>query len=365
ETTEGYDANELLESNRDWLMMFRTYPRIFAWEQINESKPFYTKTGRMELYKDEPEFIEHGENLIVHREPVEATPYLPNVIVASHPIIRPNDFGIPLDSIDPDERSVRNVKMSWKEAKNTKNPLWEQGYRFYFLTPKSRHRVHSSWGMTDWNVIWDSSFGDPYRSDSRSPNVGEAQLHVNPDDAKGLGVNDGDYVWLDANPADRPYEGWKESDPYYEVARLKVRVHYNPSYPRGVTMMKHAIWIASPKTVKGQKDRPDGMAQSDTGYMAHTRTGSHQSCTRAWLQPTHMTDSMARKGYMGQEIGIGYETDVHAPNTCPKETLVRITRAEAGGRDGKGVWEPSKSGFSPGNENPVMKTYLDGGFVKA
>jgi len=362
-TTSGYDIQELMESNRDWLVMFRTYPRIFGWEQVHESKPWYTKTGRIELYKDETEFINLGENLIVHREPVEATPYLPNLILGSHPAIRPVNEVAPT-AAGASERSVRNVKMTWAEAKQSKNPLWEEGYRFYFLTPKSRHRVHSSWAMTDWNVIWDSNFGDPYRNDARTPATGEAQVHMHPDDAKELGINDGDYVYVDANAADRPYIGWKESDPYYEVARLKVRVRYNPAYPRGVTMMKHAIWIASPKTVKANKERADGLAVSDTGYIAHVRTGSHQSATRGWLQPSQMTDSLVRKGYMGQEIGAGYEVDVNAPNTCPKETLVKLTKAEDGGPAGKGVWTPATSGFTPGNENDVMKQYLQGGFVK-
>ncbi|MFZ5817534.1 MAG: molybdopterin-dependent oxidoreductase [Bacillota bacterium] len=362
-TTSGYDIRELMESDRDWLMMFRTYPRIFGWEQVHESKPWYTKTGRIELYKDEPEFIDLGENLIVHREPVEATPYLPNVIVGTHPAIRPVN-AIPPEAVDASERSVRNLKMSWAEARQTRNPLWEQGYRFYFLTPKSRHRVHSSWAMTDWNVIWDSNFGDPYRADKRTPSTGEAQVHINPEDAKELGINDGDYVYVDANPADRPYIGWKESDPYYEVARLKVRVRYNPSYPRGVTMMKHAIWIASPKTVRANQQRADGLAISDTGYMAHVRTGSHQSATRGWLQPSQMTDSLVRKGYMGQEIGVGYEVDVNAPNTCPKETLIKITKAEDGGPGGTGIWKPATTGFTPGGENEAMLQYLQGGFVK-
>lgn len=364
-TTSGYNIVELMDSDRDWLVMFRTYPRIFGWEQVHEHKPWYTKTGRMELYKDEDEFLEFGENLIVHREPVEATPYLPNVIVGSHPLIKPVQHA-PIEDNSAAARQVRNVKMTWSEAKNTKNPLWEQGYRFYFLTPKSRHRVHSSWGMTDWNVIWDSSFGDPYRADTRTPTSGEAQMHVNPQDAQELGINDGDYVWVDANPEDRPYVGWKESDPYYKVARLKVRVMYNPAYPPGVTMMKHAIWIASPKTVESSESRPDGLARSTVSpYQAHVRSGSHQSATRGWLQPTHMTETMVRKEYMGQKIGEGYEIDVHAPNTCPKETLIKITKAEDGGIGAKGPWKPGTRGYSPGSENDAMQVYLQGKYVKA
>ena len=36
----------------------RTYPRINSYEQVQESKPWYTKTGRLEFYRPEPEFIE-------------------------------------------------------------------------------------------------------------------------------------------------------------------------------------------------------------------------------------------------------------------------------------------------------------------
>src|SRR3970282_1100075 len=124
---------------------------------------------------------------MVHGEPVEVPPYLPNVIVASHPAIRPNDYGISPASIDADERSARNIKMPWSEAKNTKNPLWQQGFRFYCLTPKSRHTTHSSWAVTDWNFIWASDFGDPYRMDKRQPGVSENQVSMNPEAAKALG----------------------------------------------------------------------------------------------------------------------------------------------------------------------------------
>ncbi|MDO8613008.1 MAG: molybdopterin-dependent oxidoreductase [Dehalococcoidia bacterium] len=364
-TTRGYKIKELLDQDCASLMLFRTYPRIPGWEQINESKPFYNKTGRIEFYRDEDEFIEYGENMIVHREPVEATPYLPNVIVARHDAIRPNDYGISPASIDADERSVRNIKMPWSEAKNSVNPLWEQGFRYYCLTPKSRHTNHSSWAVTDWNWIWSSNFGDPYRRDKRAAGVGEHQMHINPEDARELGIEDGDYVYVDANPEDRPYKGWKEDDPFYHVSRLMLRVKYNPAYPRGVTMMKHSAFMATPKSVRAHETRKDGRALSeDTGYQSSFRYGSQQSITRGWLQPTMMTDSLVRKNVVGQVIGEGYEEDTHSPNTCPKETLVRITKAEDGGLGGKGRWQPANSGFCPGNESEAMVKYLAGGYVE-
>ncbi len=364
-TTKGYDVHKILESDHGWLMMFRTYPRIPGWEQINESKPFYNKSGRLEFYRDEDEFIRYGENLIVHREPVEATPYLPNVIVSSHQSIRPYDFGIPDSATGAEERQARNRKMAWAQVKNTGNFLWENGYRFYCLTPKTRHKVHSSWSVADWNQLWDSNFADPFREDRRTPGLSEHQIHINPDDAKELGINDGDYVWVDANPEDRPYKGWRPDDSLYKVSRLLLRAKYNPAYPRGVTMMKHSSFMATHKSVKAHETRPDGRAVSeDTGYQANLRYGSQQSITRGWLQPTMMTDSLARKDYYGQGIREGYEADIHSPNTCPKETLVRISKAENGGAGGVGVWKPATTGFTPGNESKTMQDYLAGKYVK-
>ena len=365
-TCRGYRISDILASETGWLMNFRTYPRIPGWEQINESKPFYNKTGRLEFYREEPEFLETGENLIVHREPVEATPYLPNAIVVppTFDAIRPNDFGVPLAANSADERSVRNVKMSWTDVKASANPLWAAGYQFYCLTPKTRHRVHSSWSNADWNLLWDSNFADPTRTDKRMPHVGEHQVNINPDDAKAFGINDGDYVWVDANPDDRPYRGWRPEDPFYKVSRLLLRAKYNPSYPRGVLMIKHAPFMATHKSVLAHETRPDGRAISaDTGYQANLRYGSQQSLTRGWLQPTQMTDSLVRKNYYGQGINLGYEADVHSPNTCPKETLVRVTKAEDGGLGGVGVWKPATTGYTPGNENEACRRYLSGDFL--
>jgi len=51
-------------------------------------------------------------------------------------------------------------------------------------------------------------------------------------------------------------------------------------------------------------------------------------------------------------------------NTVPKETLVRIIKAEPGGMDGQGVWEPATTGFSPSQESAIMKKYLAGSLVR-
>ncbi len=347
------------------LMLYRTYPRIPFWEQVTESLPFYTDTGRLNSYCDIPEAIEYGENFVVQREGPEATPYLPNVIVSSNPYVRPDDYGIPEDDLDADRRHVRNSKKPWSAVKETKNPLWEKGYRFFFITPKTRHRVHSQWSDTDWNLIWDSNFGDPYRADKRMPGVGEHQLHMNPQAAKDLGIADGDYVYLDSNPADRPYRGWKPTDPFYRVARCMMRVKYNPAYPYNAVMAKHAPFIATERSVKAHETRADGRALSEgTGYQSNLRYGSQQSCTRSWLMPMHMTDTLFHKTKIGMSFMFGGEGDNHTVNTVPKETLVRVVKAEDGGLGGVGPWAPGRTGFTPGNESEFTEKYLRGGTVE-
>ncbi len=364
-TTRGFQLDDLMTGKHGppggALMQFRTYPRIPFWEQMHDDEPFYTDTGRMHAYSDLDEAIEYGENFIVHREGPEATPYLPNVIVSSNPFVRPDDYGIPHDAEHWDERTIRNVKMPWPEVKESKNFLWERGYRFYCLTPKTRHRVHSGWSNVDWHMLYDSNFGDPYRLDKRAPCVGEHQIHLNPQAARDLGINDGDYVYVDANPADRPYVGADPSEFFYRVSRCMLRVKYNHAYPYDVVMMKHAPFIATEKSVRAHESRPDGRALSaGTGYQANLRYGSQQSVTRNWHMPMHQTDTLFHRAKVFTGFIFGGEADNHAINTVPKETLVRITKAEDGGLGGKGVWKPATTGFTPDAESEFMERYLKG-----
>jgi nitrate reductase alpha subunit len=367
-TTSGYKLADIMAGKYGppggALMLFRTYPRIPFYEQIKDSEPFHTDTGRLHAYADIPEAIEYGENFIVHREGPEATPYLPNVIVSANPFIRPDDYGIPATAQHWDERTVRNIKLPWSKVKTTKNFLWEKGFQFYCLTPKTRHRVHSGWSNVDWHMLYDSNFGDPYRLDKRAPCVGEHQLHINPQAARDLGINDGDYVYVDANPADRPYIGAKPGDFFYRVSRCMLRVKYNHAYPYNIVMMKHAPFIATEKSVRAHETRPDGRALSaNTGYQANLRYGSQQSITRNWHMPMHQTDSLFHKAKAFMGFIFGGEADNHAVNTVPKETLVRVTKAEDGGMGGVGVWFPATTGFTPDNESDFMQKYIAGGLV--
>ena len=368
-TTSGYKFDDIISGKHGEpgaaLMLFRTYPRMPFWEQVHEDKPFFTDSGRMHSYCDIPEALEYGENFVVHREGPEATPYLPNAIVSDNPLIRPDDYGIPLDDMDGEARHVRNVKMPWTNVKNTTNPLWEDGFKFYCVTPKTRHTVHSQWSNVTWNRVWASNFGDELREDKRLPDSGDHQLHINPKAAKDLGISDGDCIYVDANPADRPYKGADPKDPFYKVARLMLRAKYNPAYPYHVVMMKHGTWIATERTVAAHESRADGRALSETGYQANFRYGSQQSITREWAMPMHQTDTLFHKAKGSPKFIFGGEADNHYINTVPKETLVKITKAEDGGLNARGKWQPATTGHTPDNENEEMTKYLRGGYVKS
>jgi len=350
------------------LLNNRTIPKAVGYEQIADSRPWYTKTGRLEFYREEPEFIEAGENLPVHREPVDATFYEPNVIVApEHPALRPSGpkvYGVELGDMRPDVRCGRNVVKPWQALKNSPHPLVPKGYHFVFHTPKYRHGAHTNPIDTDFVAVLFGPFGDVHRFDKRCPFVTEGYVDINPKDARQLGIEDGDYVWVDPDPEDRPFRGWQKNKRDYAFSRLLCRARYYPGTPRGVTRMWFNMYGATPGSQKGQRERADGLAKNpETNYQAMFRSGSHQSATRGWLKPTWMTDSLVRKGLFGQGIGKGFLPDVHCPTGAPREAIVKITRAEPGGPGGKGLWRPVELGLRPTYESPPFRNYLAGGFV--
>jgi nitrate reductase alpha subunit len=123
------------------------------------------------------------------------------------------------------------------------------------------------------------------------------------------------------------------------------------------------MYGATPGSVEGREKRADGLAKNPrTNYQAMFRSGSHQSATRGWLKPTLMTDSLVRKDMFGQTIGKGFMPDVHCPTGSPRESIVKITKAEPGGIGGQGLWRPAALGLRPGYENETMQRYLKGDF---
>ncbi len=362
------DLEEKAKRGIPALLLARTYPKAVGYEQVHESRPWYTKSGRLEFYREEDEFIEAGENLPVHREPVDSTFYEPNVIIAPpHEAIRPKgpaDYGVAVSDVSGETRQGRNVVMPWSAARQSRHPLAADGYRFIFHTPKYRHGAHTMPIDTDMVAVLFGPFGDIYRHDRRTPYVAEGYVDINPEDARDLGVEDGDYVWIDSDPADRPFRGWQNNERDYRFSRLLCRARYYPGTPRGVTRMWFNMYGATPGSVEGQATRPDGLAKNPrTNYQAMFRAGSHQSATRSWLKPTWMTDSLVRKELFGQAIGKGFLPDVHCPTGAPREAIVKIAKAEPGGLGGKGLWRPAAIGLRPRYESEAMKQYLRGEFV--
>jgi nitrate reductase alpha subunit len=373
--TRGYRFEDLHEGSRNGvpaLMQMRTYPRSAGWEQRQEDKPWYTASGRLEFYRPEPEWRDAGEMLPIWREPVDATKYEPNVILANaeHPSITPKtptDYGVPDDQLDIETRQTRNVVLSWGELSATRHPLnvKDDAFRFVFQTPKYRWGAHSTAVDTDWIAMLFGPFGDIYRRDTRSPYAGEAYLEINPGDAAELGLQDGDYAWLDADPEDRPYRNWQENDAGYDVARVMMRVRVYPGMAPGVIRTWFNMYAATPGTVAAQAENEGGEARNPaTNYVSLFRHGSHQSGTRAYLRPTQMTDSMVRKTYFGQNIGKGFEADVHSPSGAPKEAFVKIEKAEDGGLGGEGLWLPIELGLRPQAPSEALVVYVGGGFAK-
>jgi nitrate reductase alpha subunit len=78
----------------------------------------------------------------------------------------------------------------------------------------------------------------------------------------------------------------------------------------------------------------------------------------------HQTDSLFHKQKTSMQFIFGGEADNHARNTVPKETLVKITKAEDGGLNGVGKWESITTGFTPGHEGDFMQKYIGGGTVE-
>jgi nitrate reductase alpha subunit len=371
-TLKGYDVRELHKKASEGipaLVNTRTYPRYSSFEQSRSEQPWHTKSGRLEFYRPETEFQDSGENMIVYREPIDSTFHEPNVIVAGpHTAIRPKrpeDYGLRSEDLSTEVRQVRHVTHTVDSLMATKHPLMSQGFKHIYHTPKYRHGAHTTPVDTDYTGVLFGPFGDVYRHDKRMPSITEGYVDLNPSDGKALGLDDGDYVWIDADPSDRPYRNPKPGSEAAKLSRLLLRVRFYPGTPPNVARTWHNMYCATFGSVRGHESRPDGLAKSEgTNYQAMYRYGSHQSATRAWLKPTLMTESLFHKDMNGQTLTKGFLADVHCPVGAPREAFVKISKAEPGGVDGRSLWRPAALGLRPNYETPEMLLYLKGDFVK-
>ncbi len=378
-TVKGYDLEDMLDDARDGipkLILSRTYPKKVGSEQLIDDDPWYTKSGRLEFFREEPEFREAGENLPIHREPMDGTFYEPNAIVnaSDSPVIEPDtpddrDWDSEEILRDTKDRQVRNVSYTPEELTETTHPLTRENpdYKYTYMTPKYRHGTHTFANALPNVAVWWGNHGDFDPEDDRKPYIGEGYIEMNPEDAEEEGFDDGDYVWVDADPSDRPYIGSDQGENNY--ARAMMRVRHQPTIPRGVTRSWMNLNQTSHTTYEAQQDDESEWAKNEeTGYVSLYRQGGHQSATTTWLRRTWLTDTMPRKDLMGQNLDEGFEPDVHCANGAPKEAFVKIEKAEDGAADGDGRWRPDGHfsdllSMRPGYENEAMLRYIAGEYI--
>ena len=129
----------------------------------------------------------------------------------------------------------------------------------------------------DWQFIWNNQYGDPTATTSARLEWAST-LHINPQAAHDLKIADGDYVYV--TPTRRTGRTRLEAnDPFYKVARLMLRVKYNPSYRTTWDDEARAV-IATERTEGPRRGRRRAVS-ADTGYQSMFRYGSQQSITAA------------------------------------------------------------------------------------
>jgi len=323
-TTRDIDVEDIEDGPAR--LQLKTYPRVPFYGQVHEDRPFYTKTGRMEFHKEEDRLQELGRDDLVHVESVEGTPY--------------------------------GTNQTWDEAKDETNDLYEEGYQFFYNTPHPKYRTHSSWGMTDWNLVWasrdfgstnadpegterlvdDFSFPEGGGETSEAPPLGEAFVEMHPSDAAEYGVENGDYIRV---------SGERGS----VVVRVMVSDRQRPRKAGDVGQLTiwHGWW---------EQHFPEDEEGSDiNGYNV---------ATNIWLDPLLETDEMVHKSTFGDpnvsdvveneiswsgESGfhVGYEEQVWAPTGVERDTLVKVEKYE-------------DADYWPGDarEDPTFRNYVSG-----
>lgn len=323
-TTEDIDVTDL--ENGPERLKLKTYPRIPFYTQVHDDRPFYTKTGRMEFHKEEDRLIQLGRDDLQHIESPEGTPY------------------------------GRNQR--WSDAKDETNPLYDEGYQFYYNTPHPKYRTHSSWGMTDWNLLWSSrDFGtasaDPEGTErlvedfsfptgdgetNEVPPLGEPFVEMHPTDAADIDVESGDYVKITGERGDL-------------VVRVLVSERQRPRAAGDVGQLTiwHGWWN---EHFPESEDDDDGV-------------GGYNVATNIWIDPGQETDELVHKGIFGDpnvsevvdesiawhgaELESGYEEQVWAPTGVERDTLVKVEKYE------EADWWPGDA-----RQDDLLQQYIGG-----
>lgn len=185
----------------------------------------------------------------------------------------------------------------------------------YLVAARGPHGLGS--GLSDFTQVLFGSFGDPWRSDPRSPNLGEAELEVHPQDAQSRGIAEGDYAWVDPAPP-------AKVDPAF---RTLLRCKYNPALPQGVALTYLCWSPATPETRKAQEKKGE-QPITPNGYRAHYRSGGVQNLIREIGRPTL------------------------------KGAAIQVSKAEAG------KYGPAKPPYGMASPGEALARYLAGGLSR-
>ncbi len=244
--------------------------------------------------------------------------------------IKVSDLALGPKTLPPSKRqSQRGRRLLQELVKTIQVPKSWPDNALYLVVREGRHSFGPEWGLADFSQVLAANFGDPWRLDARAPNLGEAELEINPADAKSRGIADGDYVWVDPVSA-----------PALDTSfRTLVRCVTNPGLPVGLALVWEGWHPATPETKKAQEDGTS-RAITPRGYGAHYRSGGVQYVVAV------------RAEVEEDGSGIGYAS------LAAKEAMISLAKAE----DGK--YGPAASGFGPSRLDATMQKYLAGGLSR-
>ena len=212
-TTKGYRLDDILAGKYGEpgaaLMLFRTYPRIPFQEQITREPPVLHRHRASQQLLRHPGG--HRVRRELHRPPRgpggHAVPPERHRLV--QPIRTPRGLRHPVvcDGGGRADRPQRQAPVGTGQVHH--EPAVAGGLLPVLPDTQDAPPGALQLGTSDWSLLWDSNFADPYRADPRSPGWVSTNSTSTRTTARSLGIEDGDYVYVDANPADRPYVGWK------------------------------------------------------------------------------------------------------------------------------------------------------------
>ncbi|MFQ5851306.1 MAG: molybdopterin-dependent oxidoreductase [Candidatus Binatia bacterium] len=224
------------------------------------------------------------------------------------------------------QRRLKGDRNRARALRNISVPKSRPQGSLYLVVKEGKHSFGPQWGLSDLSEVLSGNFGDPWKLDPRSPGPGEAELEVNPGDAKSMSIEDGDYLWVD--PASKV-----DIDPEF---RTLIRCKFNPGLPIGLVLVREGWHPAAPETKKALA-RGAGRARTRNGYAAHYRSGGIQYFVEVNAKLSQEEDN-----------GLGYAS------LSDKQGFVRIAKAE------EGNYQPGKSEFGVARAGKTMQRYLSG-----